>query len=139
MCNPSWLALAFLVLIPTADVPERPVRVSDLTGNVEARLVGSKRHQGSGGWLMAKLETLDADRKEIVLLFPAHSFTTHERTLKEIIQGCTVGQQADRDGWHKVKDGIEAVFFVPKDGIGASGNKSLDHCCLTKLSVNAAK
>ena len=36
--------------------------------------------------LIAKFETLDKERREITIDFPAHSFTTYERTLQAIIE-----------------------------------------------------
>src|SRR6516162_1044555 len=111
-----WLALALvaLILAPTAASPAEPVRVKDLKDNVQAVLVSAER-VGRGGNLFATFQTQDEARKEIKVVFPAHSFTTHERTLMQVIEGCL-----DERG--RVKPGVEAVFSIPSQGASFEGS-----------------
>src|SRR5262245_21639362 len=73
-----------------AEQPARPkpVLVRDLTDNVRVRLVGARYRETRGQNLIAKFETLEKEPAIRVLTFPAHSFTTHEQTLRAIITGC---------------------------------------------------
>jgi uncharacterized protein YaiE (UPF0345 family) len=139
----SALAFATVILVPLAAAAEEPVRVNDLKENVRAVLVGAKRSQGRGAWLVAKFETQDDARKEIEIVFPAHSFTTHERTLMQVIEG-SVDERATGDaGWRRVKAGVEVVFSIPEKGAGSegggTGSKSLDHCYLYSLNLTGTK
>lgn len=142
MCG-HWLfaaAVASVALGAKAPVPADPVRVLDLKDNVQVRLVAAKQSAGRGGGLFAKFETLDQARKEIVVSFPSHSFTTHELTLMKIIEGCigwsTADVVVDGSGWVKVKGGVEAVFSVPKD-IGGKFllSKDYEQCHLRSLKI----
>jgi uncharacterized protein YaiE (UPF0345 family) len=145
MGNHWWSAVAFLALVlaPSAARPDEPVRVNDLKDNVRARLIGAKRSQGRAALLIAKFETQDEARKEVQIVFPAHSFTTHERTLRQVIEGCLDEREPGEGGWHKVRAGVEAVFSVPEKGAsfqgGGKGAKSLDHCYLFSLKLQGAK
>jgi hypothetical protein len=121
---------------------DEPVRVNGLSGNVKARLVGAKRSQGRAAFLIAKFETLDKERREIEVVFPAHSFTTHEATFKAIVESCSDwGDAPDYSKWSRVRD--EVIFSVPEKGAGpgggGSGAKSLDHCYLVSLKLAAGK
>jgi hypothetical protein len=143
MCG-HWLFAAVVVAVvlwPTAAAPADPVRVNDLKDNVQVRLVAAKVSEGRGQELMAKFETLDEARKEILVGFPAHSFTTHEQTLMSIIWGCIDHPAPRVAGWRKVKDGVEAIFSVPKDGIhgyGARG-ETYERCYLVSLKLGGKK
>jgi uncharacterized protein YaiE (UPF0345 family) len=145
MCNHRWSAVAFIALFltPGVAVPDEPVRVNDLKDNVRARLIGAKRSQGRAAFLIAKLETQDEARKEVQIIFPAHSFTTHERTLMQVIEGCVDEREPGEGGWHKARAGVEAVFSVPEKGAsfqgGGMGANSLDPCYLFSLKLKGAK
>jgi hypothetical protein len=136
-------ALAWWGSLSVAAGTDEPVRVNDLGGNVQARLVGAKRSAGRGAWLIAKFETLDKERREIEIVFPAHSFTTHEATLKAIILSCSDwGDAPDHSKWGRVRG--EVIFSVPPKGAhfsggGGTGAKTLDHCYLVSLKVEASK
>ena len=135
--------LSFLVWSSSVTaVADEPVRVNDLSGNIKARLVGAKRSQGRGGNLIAKFDVLDKERREIEVVFPAHSFTTHEATLMVLIESCSDwGDAADHSKWSRVRG--EVIFSIPKKGAhfaaSSPGVKSLDHCYLVPLKPEAGK
>ena len=133
-------SLGWLVSWSATSIADEPVRVNDLKGNVKARLVGAKLGQGRVALLIAKFETLDG-KQEIQVVFPGHSFTTHEATLKAIILSCSDwGDAPDHSQWGRVKG--EAVFSLPEKGAhftGGQGAKSLDHCYLVSLKIPTSK
>jgi hypothetical protein len=135
------LTLLALTAASIAARAEEPVRINDLSGNVKARLVGARQGEGRGAWLVAKFETLGEGRREVVVVFPAHSFTTHEATLKAIVESCSDwGEAADHSQWSRVKG--EAVFSLPAKGAhfaGGQGAKSLDYCYLISLKVERGR
>lgn len=137
------LVLAVLSLLASSAVmsaADEPVRVNNLSGNVKARLIAAKRSQGRAALLIARFEPLDGG-KEIQVVFPAHSFTTHEATLKAVIVSFSDwGDSPDHSNWSKVRG--EAIFSLPAKGAnfsGGSGMKSLDHCYLVSLKLPAGK
>jgi hypothetical protein len=139
---PMLAALSLLICLAGTPMADEPVRVNDLSGNVKARLIGAKRSQGRGAWLIAKLQTIEKERREIHIVFPAHSFTTHEATLKAIVQSCSDwGDALDHSQWSRVKS--EVIFSVPPKGAhfsgGGLGEKSLDHCYLVSLKLEPSK
>jgi hypothetical protein len=142
--KPIAMFAAFSLLIWSAAtlMADEPVRINDLSGNVRARLIGAKRSQGRGANLIAKLETIDKERRPIQIVFPAHSFTTHEATLKAVIESCSDwGKAPDHSDWSRVKS--EVIFSVPPKGAhfsgGGLGEKSLDHCYLVSLKLESSK
>lgn len=136
-----FAALSWLVSWSGVSLADEPVRVNDLRDNVKARLVGVKIGQGRAALLIAKFETIDESKREIEIVFPAHSFTTHEATLKAIIMSSSDwGGAADSTNWGRVKG--EVIFSMPKKGahfISTGGAKSLDHCYLVSLNLEASK
>jgi len=137
-----FAALSLLALSSVTPVAGEPVRVNDLSGNVKARLIGAKRSQGRGAWLIARFETIDKERREIKVAFPAHSFTTHEATLKALILSCTDwGDAPDYSQWGRIRG--EVIFSIPEKGAGPRGGgqglKSLDHCYLVSLRLEATR
>jgi hypothetical protein len=136
-----FAVLSLLVASAVTSVADEPVRVNDLSRNVKARLVGAKRSQGRAAHLIARFETIDKERREIHIVFPAHSFTTHEATLKAIIVSCSDwGDAADHSEWGRVRG--EVIFSIPEKGAhfsGGQGVKSLDHCYLVSLKPEASK
>lgn len=126
------LGLSVVVLGAAAAESQEPVRVNDLKDNVRARLVGAKQSEARGRWVIARFETLDATRKEVRIVFPAHSFTTHERTLLTLIEG-----SVDERG--QVKAGIEVVFSIPANGASPVQDTSLERCYLHSLKLGEAK
>jgi len=142
--KPTLLFAALSLLAPSLgmSLADEPVRVNEISGNVKARLTAAKRSQGRAAHLIARFETLDEARREVTIVFPAHSFTTHEATLKAIILSCSDwGNAADDSNWGRVKG--EVIFSIPAKGAhfsaGGPGVKSLDHCYLVSLKLEASK
>jgi hypothetical protein len=151
-----WLFAAVLVALwsmaaATADPdpPAGPVRPEDLKDNVKARLVGSKTSEDRDQHPIVKFETLGEDRKEILLHFPPGpgANTTHARTLLAIIGGC-MGERVEGTTWTKVKDGVEAIFSLPKDRSillpkdghpGLTVEQYYDRCYLVSLKIGEKK
>jgi hypothetical protein len=133
-------AFGFAILCYRAAAPADPVRTGELQGNVKVRLVAARTSEARTQHLIAKFETRDKDRTEILVQFPAHSFTTHETTLMHLI---TVGvkRSPEAGGWQPAKGQVEAVFSVPASWAGArgNGNDSLERCFLVSLEVKSDK
>lgn len=119
--------------------PEKPILVRDLASNVRVRLVAARVSERRGGNLMAKFETVGKEPSTRVVTFPAHSFTTHEQTLRAVIVSCTKMADGlpDEDGWHPAK--IEAFFSMPKeDAPRDSGRYSqFDRCFLVGIELKS--
>jgi hypothetical protein len=87
----------------------------DTANNIEVRLIGAKISESRALNLMAKFALLKGEPKEFIVSFPAHSHTTHETTLMNIVRSCTPGPGSGQN-WHDWKEAtLEAVFSVPKD------------------------
>jgi hypothetical protein len=139
---PMLATLSLLIWSAGTSIAEEAVRVSDLSSNVKARLIGAKRSPGRGAWLIAKFQAIDKERREIEIVFPAHSLTTHEATLKALIESCSDwGDAPDYSEWGRVRG--EVIFSVPEKGAhfagGGPGVKPLDHCYLVSLKLEASK
>ena len=126
------LVVAIMVLWPSAAMPDDPVRVDDLN-NIRVRFIAAKKSESRGQNLIAKFETQDKDRKEFVIVFPSHSFTTHESTLMSIVGTCS-GREVDNSGWTKAKSGVEAVYSIPVGGV--KDYSMLEQCYLVTLVIN---
>ncbi len=112
---PMLATLSLLIWLAGRSIAEEPVRVNDLSGNIKAGLIGAKRGPGRGAWLIAKFQTIDKERREIQIAFPAHSFTTHEATLQAIIESCSDwGDAPDYSKWGRVRG--EVIFSIPEKG-----------------------
>src|SRR5262245_34682641 len=137
-----WLAAAvgFAILGPSAAASADPVRAGEVKGNVEVRLVAARTSDARTQHLIAKFETRDKARAEILVHFPAHSFTTHENTLMRLIMGC-VERDPGAGGWRPVKGAVEAVFSVPGGHAGASvtDGDALERCFLVSLEIGSSK
>jgi hypothetical protein len=85
----------------------------DTADNIEIRLVAAKVSETRGQNLLATFVPLKGEQKEVTVKFPAHSHTTHETTLINIIYSSTA---PDRDLSRDLKAAsLEVVFSVPKD------------------------
>ncbi|MHC5012631.1 MAG: hypothetical protein ACYTG6_17080 [Planctomycetota bacterium] len=85
--------------------------------NVEVRLTGAAISPRRGRNLRARFVPVDpAEAEEIVIVFPAHSHTTHETTLMNVIRASLESAPAEgrsEDGWTPVRH--RAVFSTPQD------------------------
>ena len=125
-------AAALVSLFPAAAGAGELPKATDLKDNVEARLVSARNSQKRTHHLVAKFETTDSDRREIVVEFPSGDYTTHDRTLIAVLCHCMGWEQSvAHDSWADAK--VKAVFSVPRDG------KSLERCFLISLSERPAK
>jgi uncharacterized protein len=81
----------------------------------QVQLVAIKRSNYCGQNLIAKfIDLSDKDRKELSVIFPCHSFTTHEVTLMQIMESCVqMGDITRCNDWRKAK--MEVVFSIPTD------------------------
>jgi hypothetical protein len=138
------LVVAIMVLWPSAAVPGDPVRVDDLKDNVQVRLVAVREindRRYAGAWF-ATFVTLDKAREEVTigLGYPTVGETTHEQTLAVIVKGCVEGGERSivRGATEtKVREGVEAVFSIPK--MDDKGNRKLDDCYLVSLKLGDKK
>src|SRR5262245_15175717 len=141
MRHATLLGILATFIWPVVASATEPVRVNDLEKNVRARLIAAKTE--GRGWLIARFETEDDDRKEIRIVFPLHSFTTHEQSLMKIIEGSLDDRGAKDDPWHRVRPGVEVGFSLPPEGAGleggGTGSKSIDHCYLFSFTLKPAK
>jgi hypothetical protein len=144
MCG-HWLIAAMLsstLHTTAADEPAGPVQIKDLTDNVQVRLIGIRGGFRSGV-LVANFEMLDEGRDVFNLSFPPASHTTQERTIYNVFIGCCGLQTAKvpASGWYPVKDGVEAVFSIPKrdGGMSRVDNKFLARCYLVSLKIGGEK
>jgi hypothetical protein len=138
MCR-QWrfaAAVGLAVLCPPAATMADPVEAGAVKGNVEVRLLAARTSDRRGQELIAKFETRDKARAEVLVRFPSHSFTTHESTLMGLIQGC-VERDPGPGGWRSVKGGVEAVFSVPAGG--ANDRDTLERCFLVLLELKSDK
>ena len=137
--------LALVALWPTAAAPQdpaTPVRPEDLKDNVKVRLVAREHRDDRGQTVVYKLETLGEDRKVVWFEFrPGGASTPHTRTLSAVMNGC-LGPDKEVDNKEgliriKVKDGVEAIFSLPKDGIHAYGARDevYERCYLVSLKI----
>lgn len=140
------LVVAIMVLWPSAAMPDDPVRVDDLKDNVQVRLVAVRQidYRGNPGAWFAKFVTLDKTREEVTigLGFPTVGETTHEQTLAVIVKGCVEGGERSIVGGSgatetKVREGVEAVFSIPK--MDDKGNRKPSHCYLVSLKLGDKK
>lgn len=151
MCS-HWLFTVLLVLVallPTAAAPPDPdpparVRPKDLKDNVKARLVGTKTSEARTRHTIVKFETLGADRKEILVSFgplgTPGGDTTHVATLFAILHSC-LGKYDKKTGWVTVKDGVEAIFSLPRPE-DVNSRRSIDYydrCYLVSLKFGEQK
>ncbi len=116
---------------------EKPILVRDLESNVRVRLVGARHSERRGRNLVAKFETLEKEPTVRVIDFPAHTFTTHEQTLRAVITGCVDMHDSDPDenGWHPAK--ADAFFSIPKEDAPREAGRysQLDKCFLVSLKL----
>jgi hypothetical protein len=113
----------FLILVPllvaadatrAADVESR-VKDVDHT-NRTARLAGVAISPARGRNYSAKFVEIAPNRgKQFSVTFPAHSFTTHEATLINLIQSSVVWGK-DPAQWHETQ--FDVVFSMPQDAEG---------------------
>jgi hypothetical protein len=129
-------AVGLAILCPPAATMADPVEAGAVKGNVEVQLVAARTSDRRGQELIAKFETRDKARAEVLVRFPAHSFTTHENTLMRLIAGC-VERDPGAGGWRPVKGGVAAVFSVPAGG--ANDRDTLERCFLVSLEVKSDK
>lgn len=125
------------LIMPTSGAlaDDKPVLTRDLTGNVRVRLVAACLSETRGRYLIARFETIEKEPQTVGLRFPAHSFSTHEQTLRAVILACVDLRKPDQDGWSPAKP--EAIFSVPAD-LGkqsAGGYGLLEKCFLLSLRM----
>jgi len=141
--------LVLVVLWPTAAAPQEPgapVRPGDLKDNVKVRLVGRQHSDDRSQTVAYEFETLGEDRKVVWFEFrPGGASTPHTRTLSAVMNGC-LGPDKEVDNKEelirfKVKDGVEAIFSLPKDGIHAYGARDevYERCYLVSLKIREKK
>lgn len=134
----AYTVIAALV-VPLADpaTAHDPVLVGDLKENVRARLVSARISETRGQYLIAKLETVGDVPQPLLLVFPAHSLTTHEQTLSSIIKSCVRDIGVRRNEWHPAR--AEVIFSVPD----LDAQRDLDNAaCLERcalISIDLAK
>lgn len=107
-----------LVLAAAAQADNPNVLTKDITDNRTVKLISAKRSEVRGQNLVARfLEVGKEQGPEIVVKFPAHSHTTRETSLMNIIGSC-VDWQRDRgaNDWNAAK--FEATFSIPRDAKG---------------------
>src|SRR5262249_328499 len=122
VCPGSWAA-----------EPAKPINTAD---NVKVRLVAARNSQERTHHLVLKCETLDKDRREIMVEFPTGDYTPPDLTLIAVL--CTAmgwERSVSHSRWEEPK--MEAIFSVPKDGVGTSGN--LANCYLISLKPKENK
>jgi hypothetical protein len=130
------MGLVLLVIGPVR-ADDKPVLVRDLKENVRAVLVGARHSKTRGRYLIVRLKTVEKEPKVIHVAFPAHSFTTHEQTLRAAVLACVDLTNRDADGWSPAE--AEAIFSVPRDDAkGPPGRYSrLERCCLLSLRLRS--
>jgi hypothetical protein len=132
--------IAFLGLPAVSDAGDKEVLAKDLTANVAVRLVAARVSEARHGNLIAKFVPVEGkERKEICIDFPAHSQTTHETTLMNLVKSCVDWSAEDKRGqWHAA--GVEAIFSIPKTRAGAGpAGGDLRQCYLVSLKLPKAK
>ena len=104
---------------------------------VDARLVAARIPDYRFTVIEATFETLDADRRELFVVFPAgRADTPHLKTLMAVLkarypEGFTEGLTAPT---------MEAVFSVPKGGVGLhDGKGAVAECSLVSLKPKKVK
>ena len=148
-CTSVAGVLVLVVLWPTAAAPQEPgapVRPGDLKDNVKVRLVGRQHSDDRSQTVAYEFETLGEDRKVVWFEFrPGGASTPHTRTLSAVMNGC-LGPDKEVDNKEgliriKVKDGVEAIFSLPKDGIRAYGARDevYERCYLVSLKIGEKK
>lgn len=121
------------------ETPERPqaehkpVLANELKDNVRVRLVAARISDRRGQNLIAKFQTNEKEPTTLVIHFPAHSFTTHEQTLRAVIRACVDWDNSDDGGWAPAV--VEADFSLPKDGRQPGAYSPLEKCCLVSLRL----
>jgi len=137
------LAIVGLLLVTwIALEAHEPVKANGLSDNVRARFLGARRSEGRGANLVAKFQAVDKPSLQIELVFPAHSFTTHEATLIALVESCSDwGDAPDYSQWSSVR--TEMIFSMPEKGIHFAGvgtsASSLDLCYLESLKIGEGK
>ena len=135
---PFVCAAAILYLSLAARAEDKPSLVRELKDNVRVRLVAARVSETRGRYLIAKVETTEMEPKVLQIYFPAHSFTTHEQTLRAVIQSCCGGlEKPDKDGWFPAT--AEAIFSVPKEGAKPGAYSRLEKCFLVSLHLRKGK
>jgi hypothetical protein len=117
------LGFALLLLgLPRAHGDDGRVLTSDVAPqNMEVRLVAAAISPARGQNLLARLVPVRAaDGDPVLVRFPAHSHTTHETTIMNLVRACV-----DWDGRPAPSDRMNprwapavrrAVFSTPRDG-----------------------
>jgi hypothetical protein len=107
---------------------------------VTVRLVAARVSEARPGNLIAKFVSVEGkEPKEICIDFPAHSQTTHETTLMNLVKSCVAWSAEGKPGqWHAA--GVEAIFSIPKTGAGVGpGGGDLRQCYFVSLKLPKAK
>jgi hypothetical protein len=120
------------------------------TDNMEVRLVAAKVSNARGQNLLAKFVPLKGEQKEFTVRFPAHSHTTHETTIMNVIYSSTAPRQGllhnlqsspasikapgmDKD-WKEAS--LEVVLSLPKD---FGGHYDFSHWYVVSIKVRDKK
>jgi uncharacterized protein YaiE (UPF0345 family) len=78
------------------------------------KLIAAAISGARGQNLIAKfIEIKPNAGKEMSVLFPAHSFTTHETTLMNIIRSSVSWTNGDDHKWHEAR--LDVIFSIPQD------------------------
>ena len=134
----STMILGLLLVTWIAIEAHEPVKANGLSDNVRARFIGARRSVSKAANLVAKFQAVDKPNLQIVVVFPAHSFTTHEATLVALVESCSDwGDAPDYSQWSSVR--TEMIFSLPEKGINyggiGTGDSSLDHCYLESMKI----
>jgi hypothetical protein len=92
------------------------VLTKDITDNVHVELVGARISETRGQHLMARLRPVSADSSdEVTIPFPAHSATTHETTIINIIRSAVNLRTKGSNPHEWQPAAMKVVFSIPKD------------------------
>jgi hypothetical protein len=105
-----------------------------LPDNVKARLIAARRSPQRTVHLVAKFETMDKDKREILVEFHSTVATPHERTLMNLVEAC-VGGCGPGAGptWRQAE--VEAVFSIPKEGVRYLDREGYVKCYLVSMKL----
>lgn len=120
------------VLIHLERSTDKPLTERDLTDNVKARLVAARRSKDRTVHLIAKFETRDEEKRQILVEFHSTVATPHERMLMNLVEAC-VGGCGPGAGpeWRAAE--VEAMFSIPTNGADFSNRKDYEKCYLLFL------
>jgi hypothetical protein len=141
MIRTSTLTVAMVSLyIAAVSVADELVLVNDVVKtSVRSKLIAARISETRGRYLIAQFRSMDDEKREIIMKFPAHGLTTHEQTMRAVIKSCTkMDGEPDKHDWHLAD--MEAEFYLPRiarfdDPEYSRGPVILDHSDLVRCSL----